>query len=240
MTSKISNYGDYNEPNLGIFASCSGVYDKYGKYNKSSESDIIKCCMHMSVNSVELCRSECENKYGLKNDSFIERSYDRCMLGCDIMITQGTQSCQLLDISRYNWGTNSTTPYSNPYFKCAAKHDCYNTDLNILNPECLQKNRSDIHNCCRTKITPSSKIDQDKNCDFLYRINTGEFNQNEEKLKELTPNDFNDNINNNINNINYAQEIEKTKYNINNNFKWMYSVCFILIFLLIIIHIIMK
>jgi hypothetical protein len=169
----------YHSMNLGMFATCTEIYDEDGNYKVSTNDDQLKCCLRIGATSTKICRNVCNDRYGKKENSKMIKEYDRCMEACDNYSILNVRTCQLSGDKK--WGD-----INNNYFQCAKKYNCGNNiETNLLVPSCLKKYREEIHDCCRKSLLPTSTLDPEKHCRLSARANIGEYDETEQDLKVL-------------------------------------------------------
>jgi hypothetical protein len=141
--------------NSGMFTSCFGYYDSVKKkFRRFSDSEIAECCMNNCKDSVNFCKDFCNNNYKDPKDLSL------CLEKCKDQEELCTDTCRI---------SSGVNPH-NIYEECAKIYNCYEnmkTKSGYLSPECIQKKKDDIKDCCYSNCIPTKDIDCQKYCDFL-------------------------------------------------------------------------
>lgn len=157
MSSDISEYSLRS----GIFTTCGGVWnDETDSYEKTTISDIAKCCLDDCKEPVEFCEKYCIENSGPGKLYDTQEKLDDCMATCHTYRRLCNDICQL------------SSPYFNEqsyYLECAKEKGCLNS-LRQTNSECIKANSDEILKCCLHDCIPAEDLDCNKYCLFSHNI----------------------------------------------------------------------
>jgi hypothetical protein len=138
----------------GPFGLCSEYWDeKASVFRKADETEQGDCCMRTCKPFVDECAELCPK---------VEAKYQKlCYKTCGDIQNSCKDFCSL---------SSPMSGVNNPIFKGTKEKGCGDGIYELLNKECIKKNKNDILNICRNSCIQSDKLDCEKHCHYSLNL----------------------------------------------------------------------
>lgn len=161
-------YGRYSDARLpsdkrtipllgGLYQNCSVYLDKDTNTLRYSDRDkIFKCCLNNYTKANESCINKCNADL---NKSTIE--YAKCKELCEAKKNKWIESCSTIRIRK---------EHEDIFMIKAKKANCWNSNLNILDNNCLIKNKKEIIYECTQDCETTANTNCNNFCNTSYDL----------------------------------------------------------------------
>ena len=146
----------------GMFATCSGIWDKATqKYRVANSTEVLQCCSDKCIQSSKWCYKHCKEEITTPGQKFNDpNKLDKCMERCDDKRNLCLDICKL------------SSPYvgmDNNYVQCTKQYGCTGVG-NIPDKDCVSKHKDEIFDCCRQTCIPAKDLDCQQHCEYSQSV----------------------------------------------------------------------
>ena len=131
-----------------ILSLCKPIWNPITK--KFDTNDIVgirQCCQQANSHKIKYCFEQCKSTYGVSSPNPHGKNYNKCISQCYDVIRSINATCLEYDSKLFQH-----------LLSCIKEKGC-GTYPN-LNKECLEKNRLDLLECCRTNCVKDCNCSQ--------------------------------------------------------------------------------
>ncbi len=135
---------------------CEGSWDEDKQnFTNDNSMDVINCCLNKCKNRIGFCFEKCHEYHGPKGKKPNYNAHIKCHKQCNDLIAV----CETACLEYPSEGISFLS-------KCASEQNCGTYPL--FDRKCLEVNKENILDCCKTDCIPTNTIDCTGQCNDFY------------------------------------------------------------------------